>query len=72
MAERPNDHDREVLQLLGEVEALEAEQRTLDLRDRGAIDRHQRKIDEVRTKIGRLNARRNTGATSLASVSGRE
>lgn len=72
MAVWPNDSDRDVLELLGEVEALEAEQRTLDLRDPGAIERHQRKIDEVRTKIKRLNARRDTGANSLASISGRE
>ena len=68
MTERPGDHDEAILQLLGEVELLEAEQRTLDLRDPGAVERHQQKIEVVRTKIRRLNERRDSGPRALADA----
>ena len=66
MPERPDDKDQKMLELLGEVEQLEAEQRVLDLRDRTAIERHQQKIDAVRQRIQRLISRRDTGTNSLA------
>lgn len=49
-----DDQEREaarLYELLGELERLEEEHRTLNLRDSHAVDEHARKIAELRRKI---------------------
>ena len=40
--------------LLAQLEQLEQEQRTLNLRDPGVIDEHQRRLESLRREIERL------------------
>ena len=55
MAEKPGDRQRpQMLQLLEELQRLEEEHRTLDLRDPSALETHQQKIDALRQKIKSL------------------
>ena len=54
MADRPEDSRPGLLQLMDELQRLEEERRTLDLRDPAAVEDYQRKIDALRRKITRL------------------
>jgi hypothetical protein len=51
MADRPDNTRPTLLQLLEELDHLEQEQRTLDLRDPRAVEECQKKIDLLRRKI---------------------
>jgi hypothetical protein len=55
MPENPEDRRPSPLQLLEELQRLEDEHRTLDLRDPAALDRHRRRIDALRQKIAALS-----------------
>ena len=55
------DTDQVRRQLLEELTRLDAEQRTLDLRDGAALARVQEKIRSLRERISRLKVRRRTG-----------
>lgn len=70
MPEWPDDKDRQMLELMGELEQLEAEQRVLDLRDPAAIDRHQQRIDSLRQRIQRLTSPTDNRMKSLARAGG--
>lgn len=51
MPEKPEDGRPNLLQLLEELQRLEDEHRTLDLRDPAAVEQHRLKIDALRQKI---------------------
>ncbi|MNC98902.1 hypothetical protein D3C83_170030 [compost metagenome] len=51
MTEKPDDRRPGLLQLLEELQRLEEEHRTLDLRDPSALERHRQRIDALRQKI---------------------
>jgi hypothetical protein len=55
MPDTPEDLRPDMLQLLEELQRLEDEQRTLDLRDPSALERHQQKIETLRQKMKQLN-----------------
>ena len=55
MSEGPNEKLPDVLQLLEELDRLQEEHRTLDLRDTHAVEDCRRKIDELRKKIELLH-----------------
>jgi hypothetical protein len=57
MPEQPEERRPDLLQLLEELELLEDEHRTLDLRDPAALDAHRQKIDALRQKIKSLHTR---------------
>ena len=61
MAERPDDPRTGFLQVLEELQRLEDEQRTVDLRDPSAVDALQQRIDALRQKVKLLDARRTGG-----------
>ena len=54
MPDTPDDRRPDMLQLMEELQRLEDEQRTLDLRDPAALERHQQKIDALRQKMKSL------------------
>ena len=55
MPEKPEDPRPNPLQLLEELQRLEEEHRTLDLRDPSAVEQHRLKIDALRQKIKALD-----------------
>ncbi len=55
MAAGPNGKQPDVLQLLEELDRLQEEHRTLDLRDTRAVENCRRKIEELRKKIAMLH-----------------
>jgi hypothetical protein len=55
-AERIDDLESERAQLVAELEQLEEEQRTLDLRDPHATDAFERRIAALRCRIARLRS----------------
>lgn len=57
MPEKPEDRRPDVLQLLEELQLLEDEHRTLDLRDPVALDAHRQKIEVLRQKIKSIDRR---------------
>jgi hypothetical protein len=61
MPDTPRDQPPDVLQLLEELQRLEDEHRTLDLRDPAALDTHRQKIDALRQKIKALDEHRRNG-----------
>ena len=57
MPEKPEERRPDLLQLLEELELLENEHRTLDLRDPAALDTYRQKIDALRQKINALDTK---------------
>jgi hypothetical protein len=58
MPQKPDEKRPDLVQLLEELDRLQEEQQTLDLRDPHAVDECQRKIDALRQKIKSLDAAR--------------
>lgn len=59
MPEKPDDRRPGLLQLLEELQRLEEEHRTLDLRDPSALERHRQRIEALRQKINALDRETN-------------
>jgi hypothetical protein len=56
MTDTPAERRPQMLELMEELQRLEDDQRTLDLRDPSALEKHQRKIDALRERIKTLRA----------------
>ena len=54
MSEKPGEKRPDLLQLMVELDRLEEQQRTLDLRNPSAVEDHQRRIEALRRKIKQL------------------
>jgi hypothetical protein len=54
MADKPGDRRPQMMQLLEELQRLEEEHRTLDLRDPSAVEQHHQRIENLRRRIKAL------------------
>ena len=70
MSDKPEDRRTTLLQLMEELQRLEDEHRTLDLRDPDAVDKHQQKINALRQKIQSLDRPRGDGVAYLSPSTG--
>jgi hypothetical protein len=70
MSDKPEDRRSTLLQLMEELQRLEEEHRTLDLRDPNAVEQHQQKIDALRQKIQSLDRPRGNGVGYLSPSTG--
>ena len=65
-----NDKQAEHRHLLEELDRLEEERRTLDLRDPRAVEACERKIDELRRKIQLLDVRDHAASATKPALLG--
>ena len=70
MSDKPEDRRTTLLQLMEELQRLEDEHRTLDLRDPDAVDKHQQKIDALRQKVQSLDRPRGDGVAYRSPSTG--